>query len=383
LITTKELFLSNITTLATAMLFATGIAHGAETKQAEKIDSSPLFKTSPLDSYFDYKQGIHDKTGFTWGLNYSMMQLQRTDETKDKTATGQLDLIASMDVFSGRGKFAFFYMDIQQLAGISNPEFSKRNGNITPITDSDEVSFLRQMWYSHNFLDDRFRILAGKTEPLFFFGGNRFASNDRTMFQAVPLAAVAAKDRTTSSPGILIQGEPLPWLSVGMSNNELTPTENSPDYRYYAVFNVTFKVDVPGLGEGNYRFNSVFTEEEGDNPETNGLIFSFDQDFGQSWSAFLRYDDTEIQTLTSALNESRSFGIYNRSPFGRTKDNFGLGVFRTKSDQGGSFTETGLEAFYRMAITDSIDLSFTVQQIDPAKADEKFVTTGMRLFLRF
>ena len=155
------------------------------------------------------------------------------------------------------------------------------------------------------------------------------------------------------------------------------------DYRYYYVFNVTFKPEVQGLGEGNYRFNSVITEEQGTNPETNGLIASLDQDLGESWGVFLRYDDTEIQTLSSPINESRSFGFYNRSPFGRSNDNFGLGFFRTKSDQGGSFTENGLEAFYRMGITDTFDLSFTVQRIDPAKAPDKFLTAGFRLFLGF
>jgi len=146
---------------------------------------------------------------------------------------------------------------------------------------------------------------------------------------------------------------------------------------------MTFKVDISGQGEGNYRFNSVLTEDEGANPETNGIIASLDQDLGENWGVFFRYDDTEIQTLTSPINESKSFGFYSRSPFGRTNDDFGLGFFRTRSDLDGTFTENGLEAFYRMAITNSIDLAFTVQQIDPAKADSKFINTGLRLYLAF
>jgi hypothetical protein len=367
------------------LLVVTGVANSAETTRTAGEDSSPLFNTSLLDSYFAYKEQVHEDTGFSWAVNYSMMQRQRTDATKEKTATGQLDLIGSLDVFSGRGKFFAFYMDIQQLNGISNSEFSSRNGNITHITDSDEVSFLRQAWYRHNFLDDRFRVVAGRTEPLAVFGGNRFAGDDRTQFQAVPLSAVTAKDRTTSAPGVYVQGEPLPWLSLGLSANELSPASDAPvavqDYRYYYIFNVTFKGGFTGLGEGNYRFNSVLTEEQGAKPETNGIIVSLDQDLGEAWGVFLRYDDTEIQTLTSEINESRSFGVYNRAPFGRSNDNLGLGFFRTKSDQGGSFTETGLETFYRMAVTESVDLSFTVQQIDPAKAADDFLTAGFRLYL--
>ena len=95
------------------------------------------------------------------------------------------------------------------------------------------------------------------------------------------------------------------------------------------------------------------------------------------------FASTEIQTLTSEFYESRSFGLYYRAPFGRSNDNLGLVFFRARSDRGGSSSETGLEAFYRMVVTDNIDLSFTVQQIDPAKAADKFLTAGFRLYLAF
>lgn len=372
--------------LCMALLGVPVWADSDESEEAEATDHSPVFKETPLDPYYDFKDRLLEKTGATWHINYSMMSLQRTSATKDQTATGQLDLMGTWDVFSGNGNFTVFYMAVHQLAGINNAEFSQRNGNITPITDSDPVHFLRQAWYSHSFFDDRITVMGGKTEPLLSLGGNRFAQDDRINFQAVPLANVSAKDRVVSSPGGMITVGPSKWLDLAFAINKLSPVSDVPEplqeLRLYYVVNATFKPNIPGLGEGNYRFNLVVTERQGQNRESNGIVVSIDQDLGERWGAFWRYDDTEFQTFSSVLDKSISFGLFNRGPFGRTNDDFGFGAFRTRSSQGGRFTEWGGETFYRIAVTKWLDATATVQFVQPAKAGGSFFTVGGRLFLR-
>ena len=377
---------SLIGVLCFVLLVAPGRADDIDSDESGSADGSPVFSETPLDPYYEFKDRLLEKTGATWRVNYSMMSVQRTSATKDQTATGQLDLIGSLDVFSGNGKFLVYYMAVHQLAGISNPEFSERNGNITPLSDSDPVHFLRQAWYRHSFLDERLAVMGGKTEPLFLLAGNRFALDDRINFQALPLANVAAKDRTASAPGVLITVGPAKWLDVSYALNKLNPGSEVPEehqsLRYYSVFNTTFKVKVPGLGEGNYRLNYVVTDRQRQNPESNGVVVSIDQDLGQRWGVFGRYDDTVFQTLTSVLKKSIAFGLFNRKPFGRNGDDFGIGAFRTRSDQGGRFTEWGGETFYRIALTKWLDATATLQYVRPAKSGGSFFTLGGRLFLR-
>ena len=74
-------------------------------QESHSNDKSPLFKSTPLDGYFAFKNELLKETGFTWVLNYSAMGVQRTDDTKDKSYTGQTDIILSMDAFDGRGEF--------------------------------------------------------------------------------------------------------------------------------------------------------------------------------------------------------------------------------------------------------------------------------------
>ena len=279
-------------------------------------------------------------------------------------------------------------MHVDQLSGISTGEFGNRNGNITPITDSDKVSLLRQAWYRHSFLDEKLKLTFGKTEPLLAFAGlNRFAFDDRLNFMVVPMSNAAAKDRVSSTVGAIIEYHPSSWLSLYASVNdldELAAGDQTPeDGKYYSVLNATFKVDSERWGKGNYRFSLVNSERQGQFKESNGVIVSIDQDISKNWGVFLRYDDTEFQTLTSGLSQSNSAGFFNSSPFGRSKDDFGVGLFRTKSNQGGRFRETGGEVFYRLRITEWIRTSLTVQYFEPAKASGSFFNIGGRVMFEF
>lgn len=100
---------------------------------------------------------------------------------------------------------------------------------------------------------------------------------------------------------------------------------------------------------------------------------------------FFRYDDTEFQTLSSALNQSLAFGLFNRQPFKRKGDQFGLGVFQTKSAQGGNFQEWGLETFYKVGLTSWCFFTANMQVFEAAKAekDETVVTFGGRIMFNF
>ena len=73
----------------------------------------------------------------------------------------------------------------------------------------------------------------------------------------------------------------------------------------------------------------------------------------------------------------------HKAPFDRPADKFGAGVFRARSDQGGSFTEWGSEAFYQLQLTDWMNVSLHAQYIDPAKGGSSIFNLGARLYFAF
>jgi hypothetical protein len=372
---------------------------GSEAAENWTTDS-PVFSKTPISPYFDFKEQVHEKTGLTWMVNYSIMTQGRPEnpyKEADYNSTGQLDLIGivdfdfrKVDEDLGKGKAVVFYMYLHQIGGLTTSDFGELNGNITPINDSNPVHFLRQAYYQHEFFDDRLLIMGGIIEPPLVFAINRFAIDDRVNFMALPMATIGAKDRIGSSAGGLIKVKVLPWLSLGASLNELTPDESEhpfpPDLvesKYYSFLNLTLDLEVPHLGQGIYRINAVFVDSQGKNSATSGVVLSFDQDLGENWGAFLRYDDTEFQTLTSPLYSTVSFGFYNRAPFGRQGDRFGAGAFQSRSTQGGDFKEWGGEVFYKIALARWFDFSTNLQIFDAAKSDDTFVTLGSRFYFSF
>jgi len=201
------------------------------------------------------------------------------------------------------------------------------------------------------------------------------------------MSTAAAKDRIASSYGTMVGFHPTPWFSLTASANELdknaSGTQDHQSDRFYSIVRFKFMANSERWGEGNFRISLVNSQRQGDFKESNGIIISIDQDISENWGAFLRYDDTEFQTASSELKQSSAVGIYNSSPFGRRKDDFGVGLFRTKSDQSGSFKENGGEMFYRLGIADWVWTSLTVQYFEPAKASGSFINVGARIMFEF
>ena len=342
-----------------------------------------------FEDYLNLKRVLKEKTGLDFGMKYSGMHMQRAGTSLSENnynLTGQFDFTLQWDLFGGAGTFALYYMHLHLLGGVETSDFGVKNGLITPINDSDPSALLRQIFYQHRFFSGNLLIAGGKTEPALLFSANRYAADDRVNFQALPLSGPAAKDRTFMTPGFFAIGRPTDWLSIGASVNSLNVSTGIPKDFFdfsavYTFLNVTLEPSVWDLGKGFYRVNFVATDEKDKSPLSNGLILSLDQDFGEHWGGFLRWDTTDIQTLASPLVESIAGGIVYRGPFGRIRDHFGAGLFRTKTEQNGPASEIGTELFYRLGITEFLDVSFALQAFDPARAENSFINLGVRFML--
>ena len=349
---------------------------------------------SVIDDYYELKASVKERFGLDVGFKESLMFQQRLGtslSSNNYNLNGQFDFHGTWNVFGGRGAFVWLYMHIHQLGGITTTAFGERNGNITPINDSDPNGLLRFLMYRHELLGGKISIMGGKFESLLLFAANRYAADDRATFMAQPLTAPAAKDRTFSSLGGAVLVQATDWLSIGGSANalDLSPgisTEPFGENGFYTIANATINIDIGDLGDGIYRVSWIHTDGQtmGSQtlPASNGFVLSADQDLGAMWGAFLRIDNTDIQTTTSPIVESYAGGLALRAPFSRGRDLISAGVFLTKSEQQGEDSETGFEVFYRFGMTQHIDLTANLQGFWPARAEGFFGVGGLRLMIR-
>ncbi len=377
------------TLLALAAVIS-GLGPGSAAALAQ-TETSRAADSTVYDDYRRLKDLLSDRYGVDITLNYSAMHMQRAGRSLSDSShnlTGQLDLIGALRAFGGAGRFTVFFINVHQLGGITTHDFGTKHGLITPINDSDPASFLRHFNYTHRFWGGTLELQVGKTEPLLVFGANRYAADDREGFQALPLSSPAAKDRTLASVGGLVIVRPITWLSIGASLNDVRfstglPQDPFAGKSFYSFLNATFEPTISGLGTGIYRVSWVLSDRAGDTPESGGIIVSLDQDLGDHWGAFFRYEGTDIHTTFSELNTSVATGIVYRDPFNRARDHIGLGGFRTTTETAPAATEYGGEAFYRMGFADWLDLTFAAQIFGAGRSSETVANLGARMFLRF
>ena len=88
---------------ASCIVLALSLSLAAEAEQGDAVSPesesakawtkrSPVFPTTPLSPYFDFKQKVHDRTGIGWTVNYSITDGHRV---KNSFAVSNYSMIGS------------------------------------------------------------------------------------------------------------------------------------------------------------------------------------------------------------------------------------------------------------------------------------------------
>ena len=65
---------------------------GSEAAENWTTDS-PVFSKTPISPYFDFKEQVHEKTGLTWMVNYSIMTQGRPENPYKEADYGSVSLL--------------------------------------------------------------------------------------------------------------------------------------------------------------------------------------------------------------------------------------------------------------------------------------------------
>ena len=118
-------------------------------------------------------------------------------------------------------------------------------------------------------------------------------------------------------------------------------------------------------------------------PNGAGFSLSFDQDLGGGFVPFLRYGigDRDV----TLVRQSVSGGLGIEGPFGYPGELIGIGAAWADQSLPGVPDETILELFYRVQLTDTVQLTPMIQVLfNPALSDKDVVGVfGARLLMTF
>ena len=315
----------------------------------------------------DVNDEIESHTGLRFGLAYTTLaQWAPNSPEGDQGIAGDLDFTGIWRLLDAEdaGYLGFateWRHDIgpRQPAELSG-EFDAFSRTTQAFNEQDFA--IVELWWSQEFLGDRLEITAGKINPRTFYNTNRLRNQNTTF-----LNQVFTGNRAIGFPGrggganATWRSEETWYLSGGVHDaNAVTASANlgtldEGEFAYVMEFGWTPTFEE--LGRGSYRLTLWHTDSSRarGTDDGTGFALSCDQELGESLIGFVRYAYADGDALGAKQTLSGGLGI--NGLFDRDADLLGLGVGWSDPSADTFNEEVVAEAFYRLQVTSSTQLS--------------------------
>jgi porin len=357
-------------------------------------DAATDFDLSLYTDWQNIKQNISQKTGIDFALEFTAIYQQTTGGIPANYAmVDTTGLFATWAIFrdpNGLDKAGIGF----QAEARNNPlehsftEMTNDIGSLWAPNDSTSNAYakINQLWWGQRAFENKLAYQIGKIDPGANINQNRFAGSGNTQFFSQPFATNPARAFPDNGLGVMGRLELIKnWYVAGvMSDSEAistySPFKTIEGFWFYgAETGVRFN---SSLGEGNYRLLYWYrdTEEAGTG---HGWALSFDQDLGDLFGVFLRYGGNDGDLIP--VQNIVATGISLQHPFGRKNDQTGIAVSWTNPSDGALRDEWSSEIYYRMQLTQFMEISASAQVIfnPSAGAVDTVGVFGGRLRLLF
>jgi hypothetical protein len=359
----------------------------------EVLDDTPEGRTAfPVSTrYLDFKRGLVEKHGFTYGVTPTLMLQQGTQGgDNDFTSNEQVHLTANWEPFRKvlpGGSLNFHYMHIGQVTSTTGVDFLQSMGTSFALSDSPaDADALRALYWRQEFLEGKVLFAFGHGEIAKNDNGNcRYSCDDTTTFMAAPLSTNPARTLPGAGAAIGVEVFPVPELELALAledaraDNELNFNRvfDEGDLAYSGE--IVWRSDLTGVGHGEYRITGFYADEiESINQESStGVQIGLEQDVGKI-GFFLRGGGTRGRH--SSVKRYVSGGAVWKGPFsGGPDDWLGLGASWVRPSDSSRSDEGIVEAFYRVQLMPLVQLSPDVMLVLPSGGSDVEAVFNLRL----
>jgi porin len=351
------------------------------TEEASRVAEMPLSTVDrPLyRAAQDSKKQLSDKYGINWALEDTLIYQAASGGIDPNDAmVNTLGLFATWKIIREQDGKDFAGLGFQGETRSNHiDEFTALRDDLGTIwspndSTSDDYTKINQLWWGQRFGDGKFGYLVGKIDPGSRINENRFAGSGNTQFFGQPFATNPARSFPDNGLGFMLRAEPsdLLFFHFTMSDSEAISTHSpftTVEGNWLYAGEVGLRPVINGLGQGVYRF--MLYQRDADSANEFGWSISADQNLSDQYGVFLRYggNDGDI----NAIEHLVSVGLSLLQPFGRKNDQAGIGVSYTHPTDDALRDEYSTELYYRLKLTEGIDLSGSAQFIiDPSASDD-------------
>ena len=319
------------------------------------------------------------------------------DGVRHNWATGRFDLSGGWKAYDHGGNAGTFSilvrsgvnLGVSQQFNLSDDLGSGLFLNCLPGGGPQEPITLNILYYRQDFYQKKMALYIGKIHPNEFISLSLYNNDERSQF----LNAENDGNLTVPSDGTYAGGAAFEYqvtqhiymhaVTVDTEGAQQTNLKTLADKKYMNAIELGWKDGAPTQQEHLFRF-LVWRDDTATQGSGAGLGFGSDYELKSGWAPFGRLG---IGTDTGS-NIKRVFdaGIANIRPFGRSGDMFGASLTITDPSHGAKHHESLFETFYRVRLTQSLELGPDLEvSVHPTNSVKQYTTAllGLRMKMIF
>jgi porin len=366
-----------------------------------KVPGDPLFKHDPFHPVLGpgdkLMNELRRSNRLSVAATYTVVNQYATETpegVRHNWATGRIDLAGGWKAYDHGGNAGSFSLlirsgvnlDVSQKFNLSDSLGSGLVLNCLPGGGPQEPITLNVLYYRQDFYQKKFAFYIGKIHPNEFISLSLYNNDERTQF----LNAQNDGNLTIPSDGTYAGGAALEYqaskhiyihtVTVDTEGAQQRNLKTLVEKKYMNAVELGWKSRAPTQQEHLYRFvvwrNDTATQGSG-----AGIGFGTDYELKNGWVPFGRIG---IGTdKGSSIKRVVDAGVVHIRPFGRRGDMFGASISMTDPSHDAKHHESLFETFYRVRMTQSLELGPDLEvSVHPTNSPKEYTTVLLGLRMR-
>jgi len=369
-----------------------------------KVPADPLFHSDPFHIFLkpvdSAMNDLRKAEGLSFAATYTVLNQYATvtpEDVRHNWATGRFDLAGGWKAYDHGGNAGSLSVLVRSGTNIGvSEQFNLSDAlgsgltlNCLPGGGPQEPITLNVLYYRQDFYRRKFAFYIGKIHPNEFISLSLYNNDERTQF----LNAENDGNLTVPSDGTYAGGAALEYqatehvyihaVTVDTEGAQQRGLKTLADKKYMNAVEFGWKSGAPTKQEHLYRV-LVWRDDTAHLGSGAGVGFGTDYELKSGWVPFGR---AGVATDTgSNIKRVLDVGIANIRPFGRRGDMFGASFTLTDPSHAALHHESLFESFYRVRMTQSLELGPDLEvSIHPANSAKEYTTAllGIRMRIIF